>query len=183
MSDRRLYVRDFPPTATRCRYLWRYYMPLASTNEADRHRLSHRPPPGPPPRPLAARVRVLLLAPVPPRLPACSYVLNVPILHLRDFYSAPPDASLLPTNTRTAAASKSGYRSLQEIQLSSCGEVPVPVQRHRGEPGHTRDRHSRTSQTNLKTNPNHRLTRQTTPEPRDARVAPHHTTHPQARWW
>ena len=52
--------------------------------------------------------------------------------------------------------------------------------------GGSRDTHetdTRTSQTNLKTNPTHRLTRQTTPEPRDARVAPHHTTHPQARWW
>lgn len=45
--------------------------------------------------------------------------------------------------------------------------------------GGSRDTHetdTRTSQPNLKTNPTHRLTRQTTPEPRDARVAPHHTT-------
>ena len=50
--------------------------------------------------------------------------------------------------------------------------------------GGSRDTHetdTRTSQTNLKTNPTHRLTRQTTPEPRDARVATHHTTHPIKR--
>ena len=41
------------------------------------------------------------------------------------------------------------------------------------EPG-THETDTRTSQTN----PTHRLTRQTTPEPRDARVATHHTTHP-----
>ena len=50
--------------------------------------------------------------------------------------------------------------------------------------GGSRDTHetdTRTSQTNLKTNPTHRLTRQTTPKPRDARVATHHTTHPIKR--
>ena len=57
------------------------------------------------------------------------------------------------------------------------------VQRHRGTSRDTHERDTRqtqeqcrTSQTNLKTNPTHRLTRQTTPEPRDACVAPHHTT-------
>ena len=48
----------------------------------------------------------------------------------------------------------------------------------------SRDTHetdTRASQANLKTNPTHRLTRQTTPEPRDARVATHHTTHPIKR--
>jgi hypothetical protein len=58
--------------------------------------------------------------------------------------------------------------------------------------GGSRDTHetdTRTSQTNLKTNPIHRLTRKTTLELRDARVATHtpqHSTHPicdQARWW
>ena len=50
--------------------------------------------------------------------------------------------------------------------------------------GGSRDTHetdTRTSQTNLTTNPTHRLTRQTTPEPRDARVAVHHTIHPIKR--
>ena len=60
--------------------------------------------------------------------------------------------------------------------------VFLPVQRRAG----SRDTHktdTRTSQTNrnLKTNPTHRLTRQTTPEPRDARVATHYTTHPIKR--
>ena len=55
--------------------------------------------------------------------------------------------------------------------------------------GGSRDTHetdTRTSQTNLKTNPTYRLTRQTTPEPQDERVATHHTTHPIKRvggWW
>ena len=64
------------------------------------------------------------------------------------------------------------------------GTVQCLVQRHRGEPGHTRA-DTRTSQTNLKTNPTHRLTRQTTPEPRDARVAVHtpHRSPDQALWW
>ena len=56
---------------------------------------------------------------------------------------------------------------------------PGLVQRHRGS---THERGTRTNlQTNLQTNPTHRLTRQTTPEPRDARVATHHTTHPIKR--
>ena len=52
---------------------------------------------------------------------------------------------------------------------------PGLVQRHRG------STHERGTRTNLQTNPTHRLTRQTTPEPRDARVATHHTTHPIKR--
>ncbi len=60
----------------------------------------------------------------------------------------------------------------------------VPVKRHRGEPGHTRDRHTnRTNRTPSK--PTHPPTRarqttpkprQSTPKPRDARVATNHTT-------
>ena len=79
------------------------------------------------------------------------------------------------------------------VQLKGSASLLL-VKRHRGEPGHTRvcyrfkdtggsrDTHetdTRTSQTNLKTNPNHRLTRQTTPEPRDPNPgthASHHTT-------
>ena len=62
----------------------------------------------------------------------------------------------------------------------------VPVQRHRGEPGRTRDRDTRTSQTNLKTNPTKRLTRAPDhtrtpgagcPGRKPARVAPHATPH------
>ena len=41
-------------------------------------------------------------------------------------------------------------------------------------PGHT---DTRTSRTNLKANPTHRLTRQTTRQPRNARVITNHTTH------
>ena len=42
-------------------------------------------------------------------------------------------------------------------------------------PGHTDTRS--TSRTNLKANPTHRLTRQTTRQPRNARVITNHTTH------
>ena len=70
--------------------------------------------------------------------------------------------------------------------------VPVPPYRFKDNGG-SRDTHetdSRTSQTNLKTNPTHRLTRQTTrtPEPRQGNpgthASPHtthHTTHPIKR--
>ena len=73
----------------------------------------------------------------------------------------------------------SGKGSFLLTVLYSTG-YRVPGSRHRGE----RDKHetdTRTSQTNLKTNPTHRLTRQTTPEPQDARVATHPTTHPIKR--
>jgi len=67
-----------------------------------------------------------------------------------------------------------------------CGKpVPVPIQvkRHRGEPGHTRDRHTnRTNRTPSKPThppPRARQTtpkpRQSTPKPRDARVATNRT--------
>ena len=53
----------------------------------------------------------------------------------------------------------------------------VPVQRHRGEPGRTRDRHKNlTNQPQNQPHPQTRAARQTTPEPLDARVATHHTT-------
>jgi len=65
----------------------------------------------------------------------------------------------------------------------------LPVKRHRGEPGHTRDRHTnRTNRTPSK--PTHPPTRarqttpkprQSTPKPRDARVATNRTTHPIKR--
>ena len=52
----------------------------------------------------------------------------------------------------------------------------VPVQRQRGEPGHTRDRLKNLTN-HLKTNPTHRLTRQTThPNPGRTRRHTRHTT-------
>ena len=59
----------------------------------------------------------------------------------------------------------------------------VPVQRQRGEPGHTRDRLKNLTN-HLKTNPTHRLTRQTTHPNPGTHASPHtthHTTHPIKR--
>ena len=61
----------------------------------------------------------------------------------------------------------------------------LPVQKDTGGSRDTHETDTRTSQTNLKTNPAHRLTRQTTTEPRDARTrrhTPHHSPD-RARWW
>ena len=70
-------------------------------------------------------------------------------------------------------------RQVAEVALAHCDVLLISeiyllqdynrFKAHRG----SRDTHetdTRTSQTNLKTNPTHRLTRQTTPEPRDAHV-------------
>ena len=83
-------------------------------------------------------------------------------------------------------------RGTVDDNVTRCGaqfeRLPVAagtVQYRFKDTGGSRDTHetdTRTSQTNLKTNPTHRLTRQTTPEPRDTRVhAPHHTTHTRKR--
>ena len=59
------------------------------------------------------------------------------------------------------------------LRAFRCADDAIPVSFYRfKDTGGSRDTHetdTRTSQTNLKTNPTHRLTRQTTPEPRYCR--------------
>ena len=69
------------------------------------------------------------------------------------------------------------YTSIEKPRVNNALCVPhvaATTEQYRfKDTGGSRDTHetdTRISQTNLKTNPTHRLTRQTTPEPRDARV-------------
>ena len=91
---------------------------------------------------------------------------------------------LLLNTTRTHSGPPSTGATITMDGGVAKRRLPVPMYRFK-DTGGSRDTHetdTRTSQPNLKTNPTHRLTRQTTPEPRDTRVhAPHHTTHTRKR--